>query len=253
MNLTQAKSISGITWHVSGKKGFETARRHCVEKIVEARRNGDDQKAAELSQAKEFFKRRSIQNTCSACGTTINKSASRCRNCQRAPKALRDGCPPPRKSIQRNARKKPPVRRRQFGGGDILAQMGYWASPVQRVVKKWRDEIGESWCKYYFPQCSGSIFEGCNIQVECVNEEHKGFIVDVLSACYAVFRDTSKPDRWLLEFASGGEDFDENGKPLPRTFARIIELIAASGGPRFTVNAITKAEKRLKLHLSAKT
>lgn len=82
MTVQQAKAIAGIPFstRIRGRKGREWAMRHCVKLIIEARRAGADTRAADLSAAKEVFKKlfQSFSH-CRVCGVAVSRG---CKQCQ---------------------------------------------------------------------------------------------------------------------------------------------------------------------------
>lgn len=188
MKTSQAKAIAGIRYKVATREEHARAERDCVAQIVVARNAGNDTRAAELSEAKTFFQKRArAQNNCSVCGVTISRGAMRCRIHQRSAKAL----PPPSDQQASDVRRypnrvgnsyQPKIKkqlnpRKVWNPRDPLALLGYHATPVQKVVRRWRPKIGED------------IFDANieSLMITCV--------------CSVMLQDSRKPFHYQKKFA----------------------------------------------------
>ena len=136
----------------------------------------------------------------------------------------------------------PPFKTRKLPTSQ-LAQWGYWAKPIQKTVRKWRDKIGEQWCEHYIGQCVISV-TGKQIKVELASFGHKGYVLDLLKAADQVWNDESKPSKWILEITPVGESTTNY---RGRSSLRIQELIRQRSGKYFSVDAINQTCTRLRL------
>lgn len=149
MNIQKAKSVARIPAHVSvtGRVGAERALAYCKSEIVSARKSGDDARAAAVSEAKEFFKKRAgSRNRCATCWAVINRGATHCAICAtiRSRKILPplDSTPAQRKKASRRVDVSPE--------GGWLARYGFYAGPVQKVLRKWTGKVSQSRIREYF-------------------------------------------------------------------------------------------------------
>jgi hypothetical protein len=140
MKTNQAKAVAGIKYKVTTREEHARAEDDCVRQIITARREGNDARAAELSEAKTFFQERArARNTCAACGVTISRGATHCRIHQRSRSAR--ALPSPVGNQPKTKKRLNPRKPRVWM--DPLTPLGYYATPVQKVVRRWRPEIGE--------------------------------------------------------------------------------------------------------------
>jgi hypothetical protein len=128
-------------------------------------------------------------------------------------------------------KKRPPTKHRKFPRND-LAMCGYWSTPIQRVVKQWRKEIGEDSCRRYIISCWFAFAHPalygkcCDIsQVTIEGAEHEQYVFDLLSAYRALFNSKDKPAIWLLRWADRG-GYDENGIPVPYSYDKLCQFIS---------------------------
>jgi hypothetical protein len=141
--------------------------------------------------------------------------------------------------------KSPPKRR--LLPTNQLALLGYWSSPVQKVVRKWRNAIGEDWCQHYMPQCAYSVLLTTQrIDVLLVAEGHFDYVLGILAALHRLTLDNENPDKWLLELAGIGEG-EWTPQCYGRSFGRLQKIIINRGGPKFSENCLAARAKRLHL------
>ncbi len=146
---------------------------------------------------------------------------------------------------------KPPRKKRKFHP-PILAGLGYWATPVQKVVKRWRSKIGERVFdsviqSYMIAGVHSVVSFNSQINVEAIYT-HKRFVLELLLALDDVWNDKNSMDGWILNLGYSGDSSDyENDIPVPRSYKRIQELINQKGGPHFEEKAISKRAERLHL------
>ena len=147
MKTNQAKEIAGIKYNLTTREDYARAECDCVKAIISARKAGNDSLAAELSAAKSVFQKRARGgNSCAVCGVTIARGATHCRIHHRQQS----------KTIAAPAEL--PAMKKNKGNGnarvaipkDNLAPIGFYAAPVQKVIKKWRGEIGNEWLEHLF-------------------------------------------------------------------------------------------------------
>jgi hypothetical protein len=146
-------------------------------------------------------------------------------------------------------KKKEASKRNNFDGRNFatneLATSGYWASPVQKVVKKWAPKIGIHCCQQYVDACSISTFPGhdhIDVQLEC--DGHINYVIELLGAMRKVWSELDKPVAWLLHLTTGGDCTTEY---RALSFVEIQERIIRQGGPKFSTNALAVAANKLKL------
>ncbi len=73
VNVAHVKRLIG--WNFFVPMDWSRAGELCKQKLVAARRANNEILAAELSQAKEFIKRRLKYNRCSVCGVAIKRDS----------------------------------------------------------------------------------------------------------------------------------------------------------------------------------
>jgi hypothetical protein len=168
MNINQAKAVAGIPKEqsVAGRNNLLAAIEHCKRGIIAARRGGNDGQAAELSGAQQLFKRcLRARNTCEVCGDPITRAATRCR-LHRGKRALAGP------EGQQAAWQKPARRIDVSPEGGWLARYGFWAGPVQKVVKRWSGKVSQSRIREYFTTIAEAmIFRGPTVVPLVVNEK----------------------------------------------------------------------------------
>ena len=276
MNINQAKALAWLPRNVrvTGRDGAELALKALKVGIVQARRLGDDLQAGKLSEAKEVFRKRLVgSNRCEVCGNPIAASETSCRLCLR-PKAL----PLPAAYRGAAASSRPPAQERKLTH-EAYALCGYWTPPVQKVVRRWRDRIGqdgkdpEGWCKHYIAQASWSIKGGHWLNIQPIHPGHMGYLLELLTALHKVWSDKASPYRWLLQYGNSGkqvittdgvrsefhsklEECDESrkGEVIPlgiryvlHSYQDIRELILRDSGPAFSADQLCTAARRLRL------
>jgi hypothetical protein len=78
MNVAKVKSLLTLPW--ANRVNWKAAMPLCKAKLVCARRANDLALAADLSQVREFIKRRLIKARCEVCNAPIStKALGRCR------------------------------------------------------------------------------------------------------------------------------------------------------------------------------
>lgn len=245
MKTNQAKAIAGIKYNLTTRKDYIRAERDCVKLIIAARKAGKDIRAAELSEAKAFFQKRArARSTCAVCGATISRGATHCRIHSR-PQSKLIGAPAELSPTEKckgngNARVAPII--------DPLAPIGYYSAPVQKIVAKWRDTIGDEMLQRYFSAVAiAVVFKNCKLELPpLVPWQHWQAVFEIGATIAKVCADKSKADAWIL----GGE-VATNGRyeSLQEIRAKIIK----QGGKPFSVGALAAAFHRLKLATSKET
>lgn len=278
MKIQKAKSIARIPAHVSvaGRAGAERALAYCKSEIVSARKAGDDARAAAVSEAKEFFKKRmGSRNRCAICGAVINRGATHCAKCasSRSRKIL-----PPLDSTP--ARRKKASRRIDVSPeGGWLARYGFYAGPVQRVVRKWTGKVSQSRIQEYFAAVAEPLVfrpvtvvlaeldpddadfltkhhaawvqrrnaflrsrRGFTLHFPYVGRKDWSCIFELGLALDSVLNNKSKPESWLIRFPIWvATDGEQDGWP------QLAAHIHQRGGPLFKGNTITQAARRLRM------
>ena len=251
MKTNQAKTVAGIKYNLTTREDYARAERDCVKLIVSARKTGDDARAAELSEAKALFQKRTrAHNRCGVCGDTIARGATHCRIHSR----------PQSKMIAALGGFNPPAGRKGEGNGnafgnkgnarpiltgDPCATLGYFAAPIQKIIAKWRGIISEDLLKQYFSDVALPIIRR-DIRLKlrlAISPDHWQAVYE-LGAEIAKFRaNKRRPHAWLL-----GDEAATNGRldSWNQVRARIIK----QGGPTFTIAALKGASHALKLSAS---
>jgi hypothetical protein len=249
MKTNQAKAIAGIKYNLTTRKDYIRAERDCVKLIIAARKAREDIRAAELSEAKEVFKKRTrARSNCAICGTTIARGATHCRIHSRpqnkviaAPAGMN---PQPLQTERRkgngNARVAPII--------DPFAPLGYYSAPVQKIVAKWRDTIGDEMLQRYFSAVAMAVvLKNCKLELPpIVPVDHWQAVFEIGAAIAKVCADKRKAEAWIL----GGEcAVNHRYESLSEIRAKIIK----QGGKPFSVGALAAAFHRLKLSASKET
>lgn len=138
-----------------------------------------------------------------------------------------------------------------------LAMTGYWHPHVQRVVKRWRDKIGEQWCQHYAAPCFYTVWSDVQaaVHVDLATYGHRDYVLEVLGAMARIERERDKPAIWLLEACNGGGIDYLKSKPIrPRlwTYEELQALIQQRSGRKFSVSVLEKSAERLGLKLPDK-
>ena len=239
MNLNQAKSVVGIpaSESIAGRASIEMAIKQCVKAIIIARKAGDDQRAAHLSEAKEVFRKRLSRNCCAVCGVTIGGMATHCQTHQR-----RKALPPPVTALG-------PIEKPKGNGnarldvspaGGLIARFGFYARPVQDVFAKWEKILGAEIVTDCL--CSVAIdLHDRKVSLNLVPRPRWQCKLELAAALTSVLHDRKSPQGWLLNNIHVLQVADaENG------FASWKEISARTGG-RFSASRLSKAAERLQL------
>jgi hypothetical protein len=153
--------------------------------------------------------------------------------------------------LKKPNKRKPPRKRRKFHP-PLLAGLGYWATPVQKVVKRWRKKLGERVFEsviesYMISGVYSMTSFDAHINVDAFGT-HKRFVLELLLALDDVWNDKGSLDGWILKLGYSGDSRDyENDVPIPRSYKRIQELIFQQSGLIFEEKAISKRAERLHL------
>ncbi len=242
MNINQAKKIAGIgtSVRIFGRDALNAAVSECLKRIVKARKNNDDVLAAKLSEAKALFTRRLRRNTCAVCGETIARGADHCRIHRKGPQAKQLMGSAFEAAKAKSARKNSNAR---VGiSEDELAPFGYYAPSVKKVVAKWHMIPEEILRHYFFIVACPIVFRKThlNLHLAVISSQHLQAVFELAAAVSKLCTDRRKPHPWLL----GGE-VAVNGKF--ETTAEIRARIIRQGGPEFTIGALEKADRRLRI------
>jgi len=150
-----------------------------------------------------------------------------------------------KKKIPTEPKNRPPLKHRQFAASE-LARCGYWSTPAQKIVKRWRKIIGEQWCRHYMAQCAAAVFTIGSFEIEPYSQGHKSYIFEMLLVLHKFWNDRQKPGPWLLEMGDIGSGM--GFPPRPRNFDQIQQRIKAQCGIWFDTRALAQAAKRLRLN-----
>lgn len=147
---------------------------------------------------------------------------------------------------------KPPIKRRKFPHFASLAVLGFWAKPIQKVVKKWKEELGEACCRDYLLHCVVSVRSGSSkIDVPLMCDGHRRYVLDLLQAADVVWNDDESLTKWVLELSSTAseEDWDyKTNTGHARSAERIQKLIEDRTSHKFSIDAINQTTRRLRLY-----
>ncbi|HXB59996.1 MAG TPA: hypothetical protein VNU95_10545 [Candidatus Acidoferrales bacterium] len=243
MNINQAKAVAGIQHNVTDRNELERALERCISEIIAARKANNDIRAAELSEAKEVFRRRLRSvNTCGVCGKTISRGATHCRihRFGAKPKALPvlPGWQPESKpQLKGNSN----GRIAMFPRGGLPAMLGYYSRPVKKVVAKWCDEIPEEILKRYLELVAFPLFYQRNVQINETRPRHLQAIYELGVAITTLYNNNASPESWLLK-----QPGIFIGSPC-QPWAEVIAYIKKSAGPTFTENILKQTAKRMML------
>ena len=242
VKIKKAQTIAGIKYRVTTRDDYTRAERDCVKQIATARRAGNDNRAAELSEAKSFFQKRARGgNTCAICGVTIARGAIHCRIHSRAKKNV-IAAPAGLDQTQSEWRKISPNARVSIVTNP-LALSGYYTMPVERVVAKWRDKISEEKLKAYFVSVWPLARQrGTFLNIKNVDPQHWPVVFELGLAACSIYSNKAKLPSWLLTLPiHTGPNYI-----LP-THQAISLMIRRQGGKSFTAAAISKTLGRMKL------
>ena len=239
MKTNQAKAIAGIKYNLTTRADYARAERDCVEQIKAARKAGNDNRAAELSAAKSVFQKRARgANSCAACGVTIARGATHCRIHSRQQ----------HKTLAAPAELKATEKRKGNGNArvavpkDNLAPIGFYAAPVQKVINKWRGEIGNEWLEHFFIKAAhAAIFNYHDFgSLRILYRRQLKAFFELGAAIVEVCERKDRPDAWLI----GGETMTNHRfDSWDEVRARIVK----QGGKTFTTGQLAAAAKRLRL------
>lgn len=143
---------------------------------------------------------------------------------------------------------------------DPLAGLGWNASVIQKVVRKWEPIIGREDCADYFLQAT-HLERGVGLEsvpyspIPCFglrvreSSDHRECFREIWEATAKLHSDKSKADYWLCVqmMATGGDEYDALDKPILPKWAAICASIKRIGGKSFTLKQIENAAVRLGL------
>jgi hypothetical protein len=124
-----------------------------------------------------------------------------------------------------------------------FAWEGYYTRPVQKVVSKWRAEIGEPILKRYFVTVARAVKKNkTSLQLTEIFPNHWAAIFELGLAAKAIYGDKAKLPYWLLtlpiHIAVDGH--------FP-SYKEIADMILKFGGKPFSPGAIEKQLKAMRL------
>jgi hypothetical protein len=125
--------------------------------------------------------------------------------------------------------------------------LGYHTRPVQKVVAKWRGEIGESFLERYFLAVADPVVwrRGTLKLPEFISPNHWHAVFELGAAIAKVCADKTKIDAWIL----GGEAAENH---TYESCQEIRAKIIKQGGKPFSTAAIAKRFHDLKLSTPTK-
>ena len=244
MKISQAKAFAGIKYTVATRADYARAEKDCVKLIAAARKTGDDNRAAQLSEAKSFFQKRARGgNKCAVCSVTIARGATHCGIHSRQQKKM-IAAPTewqPKSKPKREGNNNERIA--LFPKGGHLAILGFYSTPVQKTVAKWRGKIDEDVLKHYFGIVAMPLhYPGIHLHAN--NEKpryHWRAIYELGTAIGSLLDNPNSPEAWLLN-----QPHLVIGKPST-SWNETIENIVKQGGRRFTENQLKQAAKKMQL------
>lgn len=127
--------------------------------------------------------------------------------------------------------------------GGALARLGFYASPVQKVVYRWRDRLRAEWLEGYFAEIATAVScKNHRMELKVAVPSHWLCVAELFAAVTKVFSDKTKPAYWLLTLpicVSTDGDFDK--------WPAVRQTIIENGGTKFSTEVLSQAAKRLKL------
>jgi hypothetical protein len=84
--------------------------------------------------------------------------------------------------------------------GGVLAKLGFYTSPVQKVVRKWRGKIDAETLENYFRRVAMSVIhDKTSLEIGFVWPHHWPVIWELGTAVTKVMQDDKSLDKWLLK------------------------------------------------------
>jgi hypothetical protein len=146
-----------------------------------------------------------------------------------------------KKPKQKRAKK---ITMEKFKAGSAAINLGFYAKPIQGVVKQWRGKLPDVSIEHVF--CVAAMHYRHKFELSVPDRlEEKALQWEMLTAAHEIYNDRESPVYWLLTMEISAA---VNCRLDPwKTFAMKIQK---RSGIAFQVNALKKAAKRLELPLS---
>lgn len=238
-----------LDFEIKGHDNAVFALKKWKAKEVEARNEGDEEQSRLNSQMREMIRARG-KKFCPQCGSPKNHKAALCQICHRKTitkkKIEINDTKNPRQKLPRpnnNAR----VHIAPVGG--LLAEFGFFSTPVQKVMKKWLKVISQDILEDYFnlvalPVIRSQMWGSSEIRGQIKNRDHWQAVFELGSAIASIMAHKDKPEYWLLTMPqiSVASGFEFEG------WQKISERISCGGGPRFEPSTLAKTYSRLQMN-----
>ena len=83
--------------------------------------------------------------------------------------------------------------------GGVLARLGFYTSPVQKVVRKWQGKVDAETLENYFKRVAMPVvLNNTSLKIEFVRPHHWQLIWELGAAITKVMGDDMNLDKWLL-------------------------------------------------------
>lgn len=123
----------------------------------------------------------------------------------------------------------------------ILAEYGWYTTPVQHVVKRSRGKVREDLLQKYFMDVAVALRDRSrNVSVAACS--HWPVVFELGLALNKVLSDHERPASWLLRLPV---NIATNGELEP--WGELSQRIVQSGGPEFTQDTLRKTAERMKI------
>jgi len=122
-----------------------------------------------------------------------------------------------------------------------VAECGWYTTPVQHVVKRWRGRVREDLLQGYFMDVAFALRERSH-SFNVVERSHWPAVFELGLALDKVLCDRSKPAYWLLTLPINVA-VNMELEPWGELSARIVK----NGGPHFDPRTLRKTAERLKI------
>ena len=122
-----------------------------------------------------------------------------------------------------------------------VAECGWYTTPVQHVVKRWRGRVREDLLQGYFFDVAFALRDRSH-EFNVVERSHWPAVFEFGLALDKVLCDRERPAYWLLTLPVNVATNSEL-EPWGELSARIVRY----GGPNFTPDTLRKTAERLKI------
>ena len=84
--------------------------------------------------------------------------------------------------------------------GGVLAKLGFYTAPVQKVVRKWRGKIDAESLENHFRRIAMTVvLDKTSLEIKFIWPHHWQLIWELGEAISKVMRDAKSLDKWLLK------------------------------------------------------